>query len=194
MEELDENPTHPVLQSSSDPARATELQNYAKVLGTRPIRRCRELVAACRASGQRREDLKQAIIDGNKSGDWKINGELIQLPELQLLRDCETRWSSTFNMLGRILDLYLVYSYYSVFCLMLITSEHFRLLNSLFDDHAIWTWCLTSTAPSQSLLWGIFIKSLVSQMQLKSCFVRNELQRSPWPFQYTRVFSLLGKQ
>ena len=30
------------------------------------------------------------------------------LPEVQLLRDCETRWSSTFLMIMHVLTLYLV--------------------------------------------------------------------------------------
>ena len=58
-------------------------------------------------------------MDGNKTLSWpkdmihfdcptlpddqKVGGTL---PEVQLLRDCETRWSSTFLMITRVLNLY----------------------------------------------------------------------------------------
>jgi hypothetical protein len=31
------------------------------------------------------------------------NGNLVSRKSLQLLRDCETRWSSTYNMMDRVL-------------------------------------------------------------------------------------------
>jgi len=48
------------------------------------------------------------IEDGNKSGKWKgkLPGNAETLPVVQLLRDCETRWSSTYLMIERLLLLY----------------------------------------------------------------------------------------
>ncbi|KAF8999977.1 hypothetical protein BDQ17DRAFT_1176091, partial [Cyathus striatus] len=61
------------------------------------------LVSVCRASGQRRKQFEDIIIEGNKKGFWN---EKLSLPVLQLLRDCETRWSSTHQMIHRVLQLY----------------------------------------------------------------------------------------
>jgi hypothetical protein len=66
-----------------------------------PIKRCRDLVSTCRASGQRRADLRATIIDGNKRKDWAED-----VPDLQLLRDVDTRWSSVYLMVKRVLQLY----------------------------------------------------------------------------------------
>ncbi|KAJ7697181.1 hypothetical protein B0H17DRAFT_928548 [Mycena rosella] len=55
-------------------------------------------------SGQHRSDLKVVIVQGNEKKVWDApNGTL---PALQLLRDCETRWSSTYMMSGRVTELY----------------------------------------------------------------------------------------
>lgn len=45
---------------SPDPA-------YCAAVAADPIVRCRKLVTACRASGQRREDFAKTIVDGNQS-------------------------------------------------------------------------------------------------------------------------------
>ncbi|KAI0790281.1 hypothetical protein BC629DRAFT_1287814 [Irpex lacteus] len=76
---------------------------YADALAADPVGRVRSLVAACRASGQRREDLRAVIINGNETGRWESIGGV---PLLQLLRDCPTRWSSTYMMVDRALRLY----------------------------------------------------------------------------------------
>ncbi|KII92966.1 hypothetical protein PLICRDRAFT_70282, partial [Plicaturopsis crispa FD-325 SS-3] len=72
----------------------------------------RTLVTDCRASGQRRDALKATIRDGNKAEDWS-EIELDSDSEgtrflrcVALLRDVETRWSSTFLMIDRVLELY----------------------------------------------------------------------------------------
>ncbi|KII93740.1 hypothetical protein PLICRDRAFT_79070, partial [Plicaturopsis crispa FD-325 SS-3] len=67
-------------------------------LANNPIASCRSLVAQCRASGQRREDFASCIKEGNESGAFKLS-------VWQLLRDVDTRWSSTFFMMNRVLDL-----------------------------------------------------------------------------------------
>ncbi|KAI6006128.1 hypothetical protein EDD15DRAFT_2154708, partial [Pisolithus albus] len=68
----------------------------------------RSIVSVCRASGQRRQDLRKVIVEGNSSGRWagKLPDGGDKLPLYQLLRDCETRWSSTFLMIERLLLLY----------------------------------------------------------------------------------------
>ncbi|TEB10128.1 hypothetical protein FA13DRAFT_1653261, partial [Coprinellus micaceus] len=72
------------------------------------ISRVREIITSCRRSGGRREALIRIIEEGNDKHWWGqyANGDYVQLPLLQLLRDCETRWSSTYLLLGRFLLLY----------------------------------------------------------------------------------------
>ncbi|KAK7012539.1 ribonuclease H-like domain-containing protein [Favolaschia claudopus] len=85
-----------------------ELSRYADAVAEDPIGRGRHIVASCRASGQRRSDLKTVIVQGNLSKCWEPaeNGEAVMLPVVQLLRDCETRWSSTYLMNDRVIALY----------------------------------------------------------------------------------------
>ncbi|KAK7025814.1 hypothetical protein R3P38DRAFT_2529700 [Favolaschia claudopus] len=85
-----------------------ELSRYADAVEEDPIGRGRHIVASCRASGQRRRDLKTVIVQGNLSKCWEPaeNGEAVMLPVVQLLRDCETRWSSTYLMNDRVIALY----------------------------------------------------------------------------------------
>lgn len=79
---------------------------WAKALAEDPVARCRKLVANCRASGQRREDFTATIIDGNTGGVFRnAGGDIIVLPCLQLLRDVDTRWSSIYLMIQRVLDM-----------------------------------------------------------------------------------------
>ncbi|KIJ12691.1 hypothetical protein PAXINDRAFT_82486, partial [Paxillus involutus ATCC 200175] len=69
----------------------------------------RSIVTACCALGQRRCDLWKLIQDGNYSNFWKgemINLKLDSMPEVQLLHNCETWWSSTFNLIDRIIMLH----------------------------------------------------------------------------------------
>ncbi|EIN08900.1 hypothetical protein PUNSTDRAFT_32066, partial [Punctularia strigosozonata HHB-11173 SS5] len=72
---------------------------YAAALDTDPVGCVRNIVGAVRSSGQRRSDLIQTIRQGNDSEVWPE-----RIPERQLTRDCETRWSSTSLMLERVLD------------------------------------------------------------------------------------------
>ncbi|KAH7903910.1 ribonuclease H-like domain-containing protein, partial [Hygrophoropsis aurantiaca] len=84
------------------------LRVYADALALDPIGECREIVAACRSSGQRRRRLKAVIKEGNEKGYWegKLPNNETTLPVLQLLRDCVVRWSSTYGMIERVLLLY----------------------------------------------------------------------------------------
>jgi len=74
------------------------------------------LVGVCWKSGQR-SDLHATIEEGNCNGNScdKNRIPVAAVPVQQLLRDCETRWSSTFNMTGRVIALYPVIT--SLFCM-----------------------------------------------------------------------------
>jgi hypothetical protein len=61
----------------------------------------RHLVVAIRASGQRREDFAMVIAEGNKAGIFGLEG----LREVVLLKVMDVRWSSTFLMIDRVLEL-----------------------------------------------------------------------------------------
>ncbi len=100
LKELKDNPFFPVVECGAD-ILADELVSYAEALNSDPVGQTRGIVGVCRASGGRRKELKCAIEDGNKSNTW---GEIIRV--VQLLRDCETRWSSTYNMIDRTMELY----------------------------------------------------------------------------------------
>ncbi|KAF9030014.1 hypothetical protein BDZ89DRAFT_922328, partial [Hymenopellis radicata] len=71
------------------------------------IAKVRKLVAACRASGPRREKLADTIREGNKEGWWiDIANRTETLRVLALLRDVDTRWSSIYYMVDCLLLLY----------------------------------------------------------------------------------------
>jgi hypothetical protein len=77
---------------------------YLSALETGPVSICRESIKSMRSSDIHREGLRMAIQDGNFQAAFKTeNGEILTLPLLELLRDCETRWSSTYNMISRYL-------------------------------------------------------------------------------------------
>jgi len=80
-----------------------KLIEYTAAVKSDPIGCTRGIVAVCRKSGQRREGLMDVINAGNCSNAWGPN---IAIRPVQLLRDCETRWSSTFNMVNRLIELY----------------------------------------------------------------------------------------
>lgn len=78
--------------------------NYLHVLTADILGTARKLIAACRISGKRREEFLDTILEGNLNETWKDDdGNLISKEALQLLRDCETRWSSTYFMVDRVL-------------------------------------------------------------------------------------------
>ncbi|KAI0774753.1 hypothetical protein BD413DRAFT_603363 [Trametes elegans] len=76
---------------------------YAAALRNDTIKAARQLIVACRASGQRREEFTATIEEGNRTGAF---GENKKLRVVQLLRDVDTRWSSKFLMIDRLLELY----------------------------------------------------------------------------------------
>ncbi|KAF9463606.1 ribonuclease H-like domain-containing protein, partial [Collybia nuda] len=109
MEELEEIFTIRGIPFDADGNRIRPaMTTYLHSLETGLIGTCRSVVAACRVSGQRRQELRRIICEGNEKETW--DGELPlgkkHLSVLQLLRDCETRWSSTYLMIDHMLYLY----------------------------------------------------------------------------------------
>ncbi|TFK69444.1 hypothetical protein BDN72DRAFT_767887, partial [Pluteus cervinus] len=76
--------------------------DYIKALQSDVLAAVRKLAVGCRASHMRREVLRKVIIEGNEKG-W-FNGQ--KLPEVNLLRDVDTRWSSIYLMGRRVRELY----------------------------------------------------------------------------------------
>jgi hypothetical protein len=95
LKELKKNGYHPIIATSAYPLNpSSELVEYATAVQSDLVGRTRQIVAACRKSGQRREGLQKLIaIDTN-------------IRFVQPLRDCETRWFSTFDMIDWLIELY----------------------------------------------------------------------------------------
>ena len=70
-----------------------------------PITLCRKIARTVRSSGQRRDEFDELIMKGNTRGWFKVSGESVQVPLLQLLLDIKIRWDSTFNMIKRFIEL-----------------------------------------------------------------------------------------
>ncbi|KDN41816.1 hypothetical protein RSAG8_07187, partial [Rhizoctonia solani AG-8 WAC10335] len=82
-------------------------EHYLRALESNPIEVCRSSVSACRSSGLRREGLREVIKAGNHAARFRLpGGAPYVVPLLQLLCDMPVRWSSTYNMLRRYLELY----------------------------------------------------------------------------------------
>ncbi|KAG9040712.1 hypothetical protein FS837_000278, partial [Tulasnella sp. UAMH 9824] len=112
------------IYSGNDLSRLKQLLDEDSFDGEDIVHRIRGLVAALRVSGQRRETFQRIIISGNAGRLWdnaldiwktwwvdmdpefRMSDIAIQLPVVQPLLDCPTRWSSSFVMLHRFLELY----------------------------------------------------------------------------------------
>lgn len=80
--------------------------DYVCALKTDILGTARKLIAACRISGKRREVFVDTILKGNRDDKWMdIHGNVITRKALQLLRDSDTRWSSTHHMVDRTLEM-----------------------------------------------------------------------------------------
>ncbi|KAJ8456137.1 hypothetical protein ONZ45_g18814 [Pleurotus djamor] len=75
--------------------------DYQRALKTDLIGRVRKLVNAIRASGQRRQGLKEVIDAGNLSHAFSE-----EIKALNLIRDVDTRWSAIYLMIERFLYLH----------------------------------------------------------------------------------------
>ncbi|KAJ3970071.1 ribonuclease H-like domain-containing protein [Lentinula raphanica] len=85
----------------------TDDDEYRDALASDLIARVRHLVNLCRASGNRRDDFRRTVLGGNATGDNIDDADNILLDRVVvLLRDVDTRWSSTFFMVDRFLELY----------------------------------------------------------------------------------------
>jgi hypothetical protein len=80
-------------------------QTYEDALKNDPISLCRNVIRAIWASGQRRDDFDDMIENGNAKGWFVIDGDVVEVPHLQLLRDVKTRWDSIFLMIKRFIEL-----------------------------------------------------------------------------------------
>ena len=84
-----------------------------------PIKRARRIVRIVRSSDQRKQAFKKVINTGNHSGWFRSHdNEVIELPDLELLRDVKTRWDSVYCMIERLLVLrpVSVHMYGHTFC------------------------------------------------------------------------------
>ncbi|OJA18622.1 hypothetical protein AZE42_01758 [Rhizopogon vesiculosus] len=99
-----DSPAVSVIASSEQP----DLWLYADALENDAVGKCREIINTFQHSGQRRRRLQAFIAAGNANGYWK--GKLPdgddKIPVFRLLRDCLTRWSSTFKMIDHVLILH----------------------------------------------------------------------------------------
>jgi hypothetical protein len=92
-----------VLSGMAFPVGVTR-DDYSYALKTDVLGTARKLVATCWVSGKCREECMDTIHDGNLDGTWTDDdGNTISRKPLQLLQDCETRWSSTHLMVDRVL-------------------------------------------------------------------------------------------
>ena len=74
---------------------------YRLALQDDPIAQARNTVRAAKASGRRREEFQDTIQEGNKAKRFGSD----PLPESVLLLDVDTRWSSIYVMVDRVLEL-----------------------------------------------------------------------------------------
>ncbi|KAG8722863.1 hypothetical protein FRC08_004493 [Ceratobasidium sp. 394] len=84
-----------------------DISAYLDALESGIIAACRDSIRSMRSSDVRREEFRTTIQDGNFYSLFKTKyGEILILLALQLLCDSETRWSPTYNMIMRYLELY----------------------------------------------------------------------------------------
>ena len=82
------------------------LLNWFEAVKRNPVNIARKLIRSVRASGQKREVFQMTISMGNQSKAFKDdNGDVVQVKQLQFVRDVKHRWDSLFLMLERMKDL-----------------------------------------------------------------------------------------
>lgn len=86
-----------------DPTVVIEKEAYLKALEEDPIALGRSVVRVVRASSLRRQDFSKTITTGNEM-QWFTDedGQPINLPMLELMRDVKSRWDSVFIMINRL--------------------------------------------------------------------------------------------
>ena len=173
LKEFEDHPYDPVIQSSTSPSSSADLIEYAEALRTKPISNTRSIVAICRKSGSRRTELRNIIMEGIRDGTWP------HLRVVQLLRDCVTRWSSTYNMIDRCIELYPVR-----FILMVSTISYNtinRQLSISSASHPYPSIPISYSGTRNSRFWSTFTRSF----KLLICVKNYCLQRD------VRLFLLL---
>ena len=81
---------------------STRGHTFVEAFGCDPIACSCTVVRACRSSGQRHEHLSQLIIEGNIKKTFGPSDEPIEVPNLALLHDVDTRWDSMYLMIHRL--------------------------------------------------------------------------------------------
>ncbi|KII88822.1 hypothetical protein PLICRDRAFT_110575, partial [Plicaturopsis crispa FD-325 SS-3] len=83
---------------------------YLEALQKDVVCKTRGVVTTMCVSSHRREGLSETIKQGNKDAAWgqdaKTEDEPLQLRDVKLLQDVDTRWSSIFLMIDRYLELH----------------------------------------------------------------------------------------
>ncbi|CAE6365245.1 unnamed protein product [Rhizoctonia solani] len=114
----------------------SELIEYLMALESNPVQVCRDSVRAMRSSDSRREGLHDTIEDGNTCELFKTSyGEVVSVALLELLCDCKTRWSSTYDMITRYLELYPAVALYACrnprMSIPIVTHKQFEVLQDI---------------------------------------------------------------
>jgi hypothetical protein len=79
--------------------------NYQDAIQEDPINLCRKVARTVRSSGQRRDEFDEMVTNGNTKEWFRVDGQVVQVSQLQLLLDVKTRWDSTFIMMKRFIEL-----------------------------------------------------------------------------------------
>ena len=105
----DDDVTELELDSAFDPA-DPQLQKWFAGIKRDPLKRARRMIRFLRASDQRRDGLRDFIRNGNKQKWFSQKTDdgkrtVVEVKEVQLLRDVKTRWDSIYLMLERLREL-----------------------------------------------------------------------------------------
>ena len=84
-------------------------ETWKEAARKKPLARLRALIRALRASGKRREAFDESIFKSNSKNHFfdpdarEQNNQLktVEVPQLNLLRDVDTRWDSVYQMVKR---------------------------------------------------------------------------------------------
>ena len=90
-------------------------QTFEAACAEDPIACLRKIVMAIRISRQHRNALTKWIETGNQNGLFVLNGNPVQIPPRQLLRDVRTRWDSMYQMIKRCIEMRLVSLFHDLF-------------------------------------------------------------------------------
>ncbi len=82
------------------------LLNWFKAIKRDPVNIARKFIRTVRASTQKREQFQMTITLGNQTKAFKDDdGSIVQVKDLELLRDIKHRWDSLFMMLEHMKEL-----------------------------------------------------------------------------------------